>query len=262
MRGDDMILISVDDHIAEPADMFERPRARPSTATARRASSPTRTATSSGGTARRRAATSGSTPSRASHREMFNVNPQRYDEMRPGCYDVARARARHVGRRPARRAQLPELDRVLGPGAQRGSRPRRQRGHDQGLQRLARRRVVRRVPRPVHPVRDPARCSTCDARGRRGAPPRGEGLPRGHVLGEPRGAAACRRSTPAHWDPLFAACCDEGTVLCLPRRLVVAQLGDLRRRAAERADDPVVDRCRCTRSATSCGPTSGGASPS
>ena len=65
----------------------------------------------------------------------------------------------------------------------------------QRLQRLAHRRVVRHAPRPVHPAVDPADLGPA-ADGRRGAPRREEGLPRGHVLGEPvqaRLAAHLRR---------------------------------------------------------------------
>ena len=50
MNPDDMILISVDDHIAEPASMFEN-HVPAATATACRTSSPRPTAVSSGTTA-------------------------------------------------------------------------------------------------------------------------------------------------------------------------------------------------------------------
>ena len=54
----------------------------------------------------------------------------------------------------------------------------------QRVQRLAHRRVVRHVPRALHPAVDPADLGPA-AHGRRGAPRRQEGLPRGHVLREP-----------------------------------------------------------------------------
>ena len=83
---DDLILISVDDHIAEPADMFDghvpdKYRVHPSR----------RRRTDGGqqwyyGEIRGRNlglnAVAGKPP------EMFNVNPNRYDDMRPGCFDV------------------------------------------------------------------------------------------------------------------------------------------------------------------------------
>ena len=159
--------------------------------------------------------------------------------MRPGLLRRARARARHVGRRPARRAELPELDRLLRPGAQPGPRPRRQPRDDQGVQRLARRRVVRRVPRPLHPVRHPAavrRRGSGEARCA-GSPPRA-------VTRSPS-----RRTPPAlgmpsihsgEWDPLFAACCDTGTVLCCHVGSSSKAASHVARRAAAGADEPLV----------------------
>ena len=45
-------------------------------------------------------------------REMYNVNPLSYDEMRPGCFDVhERVRDMSAGRH-AGRPQLPQLDRA------------------------------------------------------------------------------------------------------------------------------------------------------
>ena len=88
INPDDLILVSVDDHICEPARDVRRARAGASTATRRRVSSRRTTASSSGGTATSAAATSASTPPRASRREYFNLDASRYDEMRPGCFDV------------------------------------------------------------------------------------------------------------------------------------------------------------------------------
>ena len=65
-----------------------RARPRRGTATARRASSTNPTDRSSGTTATSAAGTSGSTRSRASRPSIFNVDPLRYEHMRPGCYDV------------------------------------------------------------------------------------------------------------------------------------------------------------------------------
>ena len=88
MHADDMILISVDDHIAEPADMFRGARA---------GQVPRRGAPSRNGRARIptmvvwRQEGSESRPERGSLGScprMFNVNPTNYSEMRAGCYDV------------------------------------------------------------------------------------------------------------------------------------------------------------------------------
>ena len=219
-RADDMILISVDDHIAEPADMFDRHVPGASTGSWPRASRPT----SSGFQQWWYGDKQGPQPraQRGGRQAPRDVQRQPVPLRRhaPGLLRRARAGARHVGRRTAGRAQLPQLDGVLGPGAQRGARPRRQRGHDQGLQRLARRRVVRRLPRALHPLRHPP------------ALRRGQGGGRGATAWPPRDATPsrsrrtrppcrCRRIHSGHWDPLFAACSDEGTVLCCHVGLVV-----------------------------------------
>ena len=87
MRADDMILVSVDDHICEPADMFaghvpEKYREHTP-----------RVVTSDSGSQQwwfgdvmgrnlGLNAVAGKPP------EYFNVDPLSYDDMRPGCYDV------------------------------------------------------------------------------------------------------------------------------------------------------------------------------
>ena len=114
--------------------------------------------------------------------------------------------------------ELPELDRLLRPGAEPGSRPRRQPGDDQGLQRLARRRVVRRVPRALHPVRHPAAVRRRGG-GEGGAPPRRQGLSRGHLLGEPRRPRHAEhphrrtgiRCSPRAATPAPCSCCHIGS---------------------------------------------------
>jgi predicted TIM-barrel fold metal-dependent hydrolase len=87
VRGDDMILISVDDHIAEPADMFDQ-----HVPTKFRDQAPRVVDLPDGsqqwyygdiaGRNLGLNAVAGKPP------EMFNVNPTRYEDMRPGCYDV------------------------------------------------------------------------------------------------------------------------------------------------------------------------------
>ena len=87
MNAEDLILISVDDHIAEPADMFD------AHVPAKYRDFAPRVETDAegiqqwwyGGVRGRNLglnAVAGKPP------EMFNVDASRYDEMRPGCYDV------------------------------------------------------------------------------------------------------------------------------------------------------------------------------
>ena len=108
-----------------------------------------------------------------------------------------RAGARHVGQRRARLHVLPVLPPVLRPAL----RPPRGQGrgarHGAGLQRLAHRQVVRRRAGPLHPAVHPRHLGP-RARGRGGAPGGQEGLPRRHLLREPREARlalAAQRAT-------------------------------------------------------------------
>src|SRR5690606_36664546 len=101
MNPDDMILISVDDHIAEPADMFEGhvPEKYKDKAP--------RVVTDENGIQQwwygdikgrnlGLNAVAGKPP------EMYNVDASRYDQMRPGCYDVhERLRDMNAGGQPA-----------------------------------------------------------------------------------------------------------------------------------------------------------------
>ena len=87
MNVDDLILISVDDHICEPATMFEgHVPARYRDATPRVVDQPDGSQQWIYGAIPGRNlglnAVAGKPP------EMFNVNPTRYEEMRPGCFDV------------------------------------------------------------------------------------------------------------------------------------------------------------------------------
>src|SRR2546430_7716111 len=87
VHAEDLILASVDDHICEPADMFDaHVPARYRDRMPRVVDEPDGSQQWFYGDIRGRNlglnAVAGKPP------EMFNVNPMRYEEMRPGCYDV------------------------------------------------------------------------------------------------------------------------------------------------------------------------------
>jgi len=84
---DDVILISVDDHIAEPADMFEAhvPRKYKDQAP-RVVTEPDGTQQWYYGTIRGRNLGLNSVAGKP--REMYNIDATSYDEMRPGCFNV------------------------------------------------------------------------------------------------------------------------------------------------------------------------------
>ena len=87
MKAEDMILISVDDHIAEPADMFE------GHVPARYRHLAPRVETDERGFQQwwygeKKGRNLGLNAVAGKPPEMYNVNPTSYSEMRPGCYDV------------------------------------------------------------------------------------------------------------------------------------------------------------------------------
>ena len=87
MRAEDMILISVDDHICEPADMFEG-----HVPEKYREFTP-RVVTADSGSQQWwygdvKGRNLGLNAVAGKPREYFNVDPLSYDDMRPGCYDV------------------------------------------------------------------------------------------------------------------------------------------------------------------------------
>jgi hypothetical protein len=85
--ADDFILISVDDHICEPADMFD------AHVPARYRDRAPRVVEEDGGAQQWyygeiRGRNLGLNAVAGKAPEMFNVDPLRYEHMRPGCYDV------------------------------------------------------------------------------------------------------------------------------------------------------------------------------
>jgi predicted TIM-barrel fold metal-dependent hydrolase len=87
MNKDDLILISVDDHIAEPADMFDAHVPQ------RFKDRAPRVVTEDGGTQQWyygdvRGRNLGLNAVAGKPRDMYNIDASSYDEMRPGCFNV------------------------------------------------------------------------------------------------------------------------------------------------------------------------------
>ena len=176
-------------------------------------------------TARRRAATSGcsrarrcptsaSTPSPGGCPRSTGSTPLAFAQMRPGCYDIhERIRDMNVNgvlgslNFPSIAGFAGQLFYTCdGQGHRHRAPPR--------LQRLARRRLVRHLPRPDDPAVDPAALGP-GAHGRRGPPDGRQGLPRRHLLREPREARAARAGTATTGTRSCAACEERNTVICL-----------------------------------------------
>src|ERR1700750_2773018 len=87
MNVDDLILVSVDDHICEPANMFD------AHVPVRYSGDAPRVETAADGSQQWghgdiKGRNLGLNAVAGKPREMFSVNPSAYSEMRPGCYDV------------------------------------------------------------------------------------------------------------------------------------------------------------------------------
>ncbi len=209
MRKEDMILISVDDHIVEPPDMFKnhlpkkyaddaphlvhnpdgsdmwkfRDTVIPNVALNAVAGRP---------------------------KEEYGMEPQGLDEMRPGCYDVdERVKDMNAGGMLGSIC-FPSFPGFAGPAVRHrgvGLLP----GAGAGLQRLAHRRVVRGLSGPVHPDGDPGDLGSRTVRPG-GAPRRQEGL---HAITFTENPAAIGYPSfhDEYWDPLWKALCDTNTVL-------------------------------------------------
>ena len=213
MNVEDMILVSVDDHVVEPPDMFDG-----------HLPAKYKDARAQGHPDRRRQRRLDLRGQRApEHRAQRGRRPaargvrHRADVLRrdaPGLLRHRPAHRRHERQRRARLDVLPVLPAVLRPALQPHRGQGRRPGDGAGLQRLAHRRVVRHAPGPLHPAVDPADLGS-RADGRRG-PPRGEeGLPRRHVLGEPREARLAELPQRRTGTRSGRRCSDEGTVVCL-----------------------------------------------
>ncbi len=208
---DDLILVSVDDHICEPADMFDaHVPARYRDAAPRVVDLDDGSQQWFYGEVRGRNlglnAVAGKPP------EMFNVNPIRYEQMRSGCYDVHdRVRDMSAG------GQLAGLNfpnwtgfagQVLQLGPDRATNLVMIRAYnDWHVDEWCGAYPDRFIPCGILPLFDVEECATeirrLAAKGCHAVTfsenPAGLGMPSIHT---------------EHWDPLFAAASDEGTVLC------------------------------------------------
>jgi predicted TIM-barrel fold metal-dependent hydrolase len=208
----DMILVSVDDHIAEPADMFDghlpdryRDRAP-------------RVVTDEHGYQQwwygdLMGRNLGLNAVAGKPREMFNVNPLSYDEMRPGCFDVhERVRDMSAGGILAG-LNFPNWTgfsgQVLNEGPDRTLNEIMIKAYnDWHIDEWCGAYPDRFIPCGILPLFDVDKAA---AEVRRLA---GKGC---HAVTFSENPAALKMPSihSGSWDPLFAACSDEGTVLCL-----------------------------------------------
>ena len=215
MQMDDMILVSIDDHMVEPPDMFENhvpakwrdqaPQGRAQRATA---------STSGCSRARRPRRRSAWPPRWGGRRRSGASTPPRSPRCGPGCFDI-HERVRDMNANGVLASMcFPTMAGLQRPHVQRGPRQGALARDAPGLQRLAHRRVVRHLPGPVHPARRRADVGR-RPRGRRGAPPRPRRAAGRSASSRRRTRSACRASSPATGTRCWPALVDDNMVLSL-----------------------------------------------
>jgi predicted TIM-barrel fold metal-dependent hydrolase len=228
MRADDLVLISVDDHICEPPDMFDAhvpERYRPL--------APRVVTDADGGQqwwyGEVKGRNLGLNAVAGKPREMFNIDASRYDEMRPGCYNVdERVRDMNAG------GQLAGLNfpnftgfsgQVLNQGPDRAVNLVMIKAYnDWHIDEWCGAHPDRFIPCGILPLFDVS--ETVKEIKRLAA----KGC---HAVTFSENPEALRMPSifSDHWDPVFGAACDEGTVLC-------CHVGSSSRNAPSPADAP------------------------
>ena len=228
MNADDLILISVDDHIAEPANMFD---AHVPAAYKDRAP---RVVLEEGGIEQWwygdiRGRNLGLNAVAGKAPEMFNIDASRYDQMRPGCYDVdERVRDMNAG------GQLAGLNfpnwtgfsgQVLNQGPDRDTNLVMIKAYnDWHIDEWCASHPGRFIPCGILPLFDVHEAAKEVRRlAEKGC----------HAVTFSENPAALNMPSihSGEWDPLFAACCDTGTVIC-------CHLGSSSRSAQTSVDAP------------------------
>ena len=183
MEINEMVMVSVDDHVVEPPHLFE------GRLPAKYVDLAPKFITNEDGTnawlyegqvLAQRGPQRGGRPAPRGVRHRAHL----VRSAPPGLLRHRRAGEGHGRQRRARLALLPLLPPVLRPALRPHRGQGRRPGHGPGLQRLAHRRVVRDPPGSVHPLPAAGHLGSRSA-GRRGTPNGGQGRPRGDLLGEP-----------------------------------------------------------------------------
>ena len=154
MNMDDLILVSVDDHVVEPPDVFET-----HLPAKYKEFAPKLKERDDGTLAwyyyEHEITNVGLNAVAGRPREEYGIEPTRLDEMRKGCWDVDdRIKDMNAGGVLGSLC-FPSMPGFAGRIFAAAKDDDIAGGHGQGVQRLARPRVVRQAPRAVHPARPP-----------------------------------------------------------------------------------------------------------
>ena len=247
MRLEDLVLVSVDDHVVEPPDLFD---GRLSAEYAERAPKLDPQGQSASTCGRSKApelpniglnAVAGRPP------EEYAMDPQSFDDMRTGCYDI-HDRVKDMNANGVLGSMcFPSFPQFCGQLFTRTAQ------HDATFADA----LVHAYndwhieswcgayPGPVHPAVDPDDVGPRED-GRRSAPRRREGLPRGDVLGEP-GAPRPPVDPLGLLGPVLRGCRGMRHRRVRAHRLVVEDGDHRARRADGRADHALADQHRAGR---------------
>ena len=231
MSVDDMIFISVDDHVVEPPHLFDGRLPAKFADRAPTGRAHERRQRRVGVRRAARSPTSGSTPSPAAPRRSTASTRPSFDEMRPGCFDVARAGQGHERRRRARLHVLPVVPVVLraacswAPTTRTSPSPSSQAYNDWHIDEWCGTHPGRFIPMALPVLWDPELCA---AEIRRVAAKGCHSL----TFTENPATLGLPSFHDAHWDPMWRALVDEGHGAQRAPRLV----GQARRHRARRAD--------------------------
>ena len=228
MQAEDLILVSVDDHVCEPPDMFE------AHVPAKYKDQAPRVVINDRGTQQwiygdNRGRDLGLNAVAGKPREMFNIDASRYDEMRAGCYDVhERVRDMNAGGQLAG-LNFPNFTGFSGQVLNQGPDPAVNEVmikayNDWHVDEWCGAHPERFIPCGILPLWDVEKAA---AEVRRLA---GKGC---HAVTFSENPEALQMPSihSGQWDPLFAAASDVGTVLC-------CHVGSSSRSAPAAADAP------------------------
>ena len=241
MKTDDMIIVSVDDHLVEPPDMFD---GRLPAKYADHAPKVVRTDDGQRrlGLRRRRSIPNiGLNAVAGRPKEEYGVDPTAFDEMRPGCYDVhERVKDMNAGGVLASH-ELPVVPGVLRPAVRRRATTRTSRSRSS--------RPTTTGTSTSGAARTPSassrwRCRCCGTPSSARQEIRrvvGEGLPLDDVHREPGRARLPELPRPSTGTRCGRALVDEGIDPQRPPRLVGAARGHRARRADGRDDHAAAD---------------------
>ena len=236
MDMNDLILVSVDDHVVEPPDMWERHVSKADLERAPRVIHKDELDADVWTFEGIEIPNVGLNAVAGRPPEEYGIEPTAFDEIRPGCYDIhERIRDMNVNGVlgsmcfPSMTGFCGQLfSRTAGPAS---SASRLLQGYnDWHIDEWCGTYPGRFIPLAHRADLGPR------AHGRRGAPGRGEGLPRRHVLREPRPSSATRASTPTTGTRSGRRARTTGTVVCLHIGSSSPIVDHLRRRAGRRDD--------------------------